>query len=315
MDIKKTFSDIYHETTNFQFVKRSWRWGIISGILIAISLGSLAIRGLNQSIEFTGGTSFEVKVAGDKAPDPAEARQIFADNEITEVKIQILNDDTIRATTENLTREVQDKIIAALAKYASVEESDVSVSEVGPSWGKQVTRKAVVALLFFFIVVALYMIIRFEWTMALSAITAVIHDIIICFGFYSITQLVVSPATVVAFLTILGFSLYDTVVVFDKIRDNTKIWEKLKQEPYGEVVNRSLNQVLMRSLNTSVVSVLPVLSLIFVGSFLLNATALLDFAVALAVGLVAGAYSSIFVATPLIVFIKRITKKADNIKV
>lgn len=315
MNIRQTFSDLYHERTNFQFTQRSWRWAIVSGILIAISLGSLAINGLNQSIEFTGGTSFEVRLENNKTPDAADVRAIFAENSIEDVKIQILNGDSIRATTENLPRATQDKIITALAKYAGAKEVDVSISDVGPSWGKEVSKKAFTALIAFFFVVALYMIFRFEWAMALAAILAVIHDVIITVGFYSITQFVVSPATVVAFLTILGFSLYDTVVVFDKIRDNTKSWEKLKQTSYSEMVNMSLNQVLMRSLNTSIVAVLPVLSLIFVGSYLLNATALLDFALALAVGLATGAYSSIFVATPLVVVIKRFSKRADNIKV
>jgi preprotein translocase subunit SecF len=176
-----------------------------------------------------------------------------------------------------------------------------------------VTNKSQKALIAFFIIVALYLIIRFEWAMSMAAIIAVLHDIFITIGAYALFQFTVSPATVVAFLTILGFSLYDTVVVFDKIRDNTKVWEKLKQEPYGDMVNRSLNQVLMRSINTSLVAVLPVASLIIVGSYILQATALLDFALALAVGLATGAYSSIFIATPLVVVIKKWSNRADNI--
>jgi preprotein translocase subunit SecF len=311
MGVQQQFSDLYHERTNYQFIKGSWKWAIVSGFLIAISLISFGVRGLNQSIEFTGGTSFETVVNG-KSPDPADVREVMADAGVEEVKVQIINDDSIRVTSEQLDRATQAKVIKGLSDYANVDPRDISISDVGPSWGKEVSKKALTALIVFFFVVAIYMIFRFEMAMAAAAIIAVIHDVIITVGFYSITQLVVSPATVVAFLTILGFSLYDTVVVFDKIRDNTKIWEKLKQESYAEMVNRSLNQVLMRSINTSIVAVLPVLSLILVGSFLLNAVALLDFAVALAVGLATGAYSSIFVATPLIVAIKRWTNKADN---
>lgn len=230
-----------------------------------------------------------------------------------EPKVQILNGTTVKVTAKHLDQNTQNKMLEQLAKYSGAKQVDISINDVGPSWGKKVTKKAGTALLAFFIVVALYLIFRFEWTMSLAAIIAVIHDVIITVGVYSITRFTVSPSTVVAFLTILGFSLYDTVVVFDKIRDNTKIWEKLKQESYGEMVNRSLNQVLMRSINTSIVAVLPVLSLIFVGSFLLGAVALVDFALALAIGLAVGAYSSIFVATPLVVVIKRWTNKADNI--
>lgn len=311
MGFTQNLSDLYHERTNFQFVARSWRWGIISGALLAISILSFVYQGLNQSIEFTGGTSFETIVKG-VTPDPAEVRELMVKVGVDEVKIQILNDDTVRVTSDRLDQDEQAEVLEALSRYAGVKVDDISISDVGPSWGKEVSRKAFTALIVFFFVVALYMVFRFEWSMALAAILAVIHDVIITVGIYSLTRFIVSPATVVAFLTILGFSLYDTVVVFDKIKDNTKVWEKLKEGSYADMVNRSLNQVLMRSINTSIVAVLPVISLILVGSVILNATALMDFALALAIGLATGAYSSIFVATPLIVTIKRLTKKVDN---
>ncbi|HMS24776.1 MAG TPA: protein translocase subunit SecF [Acidimicrobiia bacterium] len=311
MTIKSTFSDLYHEKTNYQFMSRKWRWLLISSILIAVSVGSFIANGLNTSIEFKGGTSFEATLA-EKQPDVGQVRDLLANNNLGELKIQTLNNDTIKVTAKRLSQDQQAGVLKELSEYASVDQTDISISDVGPSWGKRVTKQSTQALVVFFLLVALYMIFRFEWAMSLAAILSMLHDVIITVGIYSLLKFNVAPATVVAFLTILGFSLYDTVVVFDKIRDNTKIWKKLKQASYSDMVNTSLNEVLARSINTSIVAVLPVLSLIFVGTYLLGATALLDFSLALAVGLAAGAYSSIFVATPLVVVIKKWTNKADN---
>ncbi len=190
---------------------------------------------------------------------------------------------------------------AALAKYAGVKISAISVSEVGPSWGQQVSREALLALVFFFLAVSLYLTLRFEFKMAMAAIAAVVHDILITVGVYAVTGYEVTPATVIAFLTILGFSLYDTVVVFDKIKENTPQLTTVKGLTYTSMANRSLNQVLMRSLNTSFVALLPVTSLLVVGVGLEGALALRDFGLALFIGLMIGTYSSIFVATPLLV--------------
>ena len=313
MTFKSTLADLYHEQTNFQFTTRIWRWGIVSGLLIFISLGSLFISGLNTSIEFKGGTSFEFLMTNKEKPDVGKVRSIMAKENIADSKIQIVNDDSIKIVAEKLDKKTQNILFTKLSDYSGTKIADISFSDVGPSWGKQLTSKALNAMIAFFLLVAFYMIIRFKWAMSLASITAVIHDIIITVGIYSVFNLVVSPATVVAFLTILGFSLYDTVVVFDKVRDNQKVWQKLKQTTYAEMVNTSLNQVLMRSINTTIVAVLPVVSLIFVGTYLLGAVALLDFALALAIGLAIGTFSSIFVATPLIVVIKRMGNKVDNI--
>ncbi|MBP9115129.1 MAG: protein translocase subunit SecF [Acidimicrobiia bacterium] len=313
MTFKSTLSDLYHEETNFQFTTKIWRWGAISGLLIAISIGSLFVNGLNTSIEFKGGTSFELKMSNKKVPSVADVRDLLATEGLADSKVQIVNNDTVKIVAKKIGKAEQNILFKKLSDYSGTKIEEISFSDVGPSWGKQLTSKAVNAMIAFFALVALYMIIRFEWSMALASISAVIHDIIITVGVYSVFNIMVSPATVVAFLTILGFSLYDTVVVFDKVRDNQKIWQKLRQTTYSEMVNTSLNQVLMRSINTSIVAVLPVISLIFVGTYLLGAVALLDFALALAIGLATGAYSSIYVATPLIVVIKRWSKKVDNI--
>jgi preprotein translocase subunit SecF len=191
-----------------------------------------------------------------------------------------------------------------LAERADAAVSDVSVASVSASWGEEITRSAVQALIVFFIAIAIYISIRFEWRMAIAALVAVLHDVIISVGFYAIFQFEVTPATVIAFLTILGFSLYDTIVVFDKVHENTKALSA-SRVTFGDIVNLSMNQVLMRSINTSIAAVLPVLSLLVVGAWILGAVALQDFSLALAVGLFAGSYSSIFVATPLLWDLKR----------
>ena len=188
-----------------------------------------------------------------------------------------------------------------------------SVNAVSASWGSEITKKAVRALVFFFIAIALYISIRFEWRMAVGAILAVVHDVFISVGIYSVFGFQVTPETVVAFLTILGFSLYDTIVVFDKVHENTKRLTGGRRT-YADIVNLSMNQTLMRSLNTSLAAVLPVLSLLVVGSWIMGAVALQDFAVALLVGLITGSYSSIFVATPILAVLKEREPKWRAVK-
>ena len=197
-----------------------------------------------------------------------------------------------------------DRVTNALATYANATPRDVSVSTVGPTWGSDVSRNAVKALIIFFILLAVYLALRFEWKMSVSAIIAVIHDIIFTVGMYALFQFPVTPATVTAFLTILGFSLYDTVVVFDKVLENQRALTATGRSTYGEMVNKSLNQVLMRSVSTSLVALLPVMSLLFIGSGIYGATALEEFALALAAGLFIGSYSSIFVAAPMLAWWK-----------
>ncbi len=191
-----------------------------------------------------------------------------------------------------------------LAKYAGAKTTDVSISTVGPTWGGEVSRKALTALLVFFVVLALYLSIRFEFKMAMAALVAVMHDIVFTVAVYAISQFTVSPATVTAFLTILGFSLYDTVVVFDKIKENEGALTAIGRSTYRDMATRSLNEVLMRSLSTSFVALLPVFSLLVVGVGFFGATSLEDFALALFFGLLVGSYSSIFVATPALVWWK-----------
>ena len=215
-----------------------------------------------------------------------------------------IDGQNVTVTAKTLPVSPTEKVAVALARYAGATRDDVSISTVGPTWGHDVSRNAIKALIYFFILLAVYLSIRFEMKMAVAAIVAVIHDIIFTVGVYALFHFSVTPATITAFLTILGFSLYDTVVVFDKVRENQRTLAATGRSTYGEMVNRSLNQVLMRSLSTSLVALLPVMSLLIVGTGVFGATALEDFALALAAGLFIGSYSSIFVAAPLLAWWK-----------
>ncbi len=223
---------------------------------------------------------------------------------VKDPKIVIVGSKGVRAQGQDLSQAKTDKITEALAQYGGISRNSVSVSSVGPTWGATVSSKALRALIIFFFVIALYLSLRFTIKMATAAIIAVIHDILITIGVYAITGFEVTPATVIAFLTILGFSLYDTVVVFDKIRENERLVGTTNNLSYTDMANTSLNQVLMRSLNTSFVALLPVASLLVVGVWIYGALALRDFGLALFVGLLTGAYSSIFVATPILAWLK-----------
>jgi preprotein translocase subunit SecF len=298
-------SDLFHERTRYNFIERSWRWALLSGSLLLIAVAGLVIGGLNLGIDFTGGTSITVQVSGSTAPSINTVRDTLraAGQSNANISLQtnrVNGAQSVVVQTPTLSTTKLDQIKGALQRYGSV-----SVPEaVSATWGDTVTNKALVALGVFFLLIAAYLTFRFEWRMAVAAILAVIHDILLTVGVYAVTGFQVVPATVIAFLTILGFSLYDTVVVFDKVGENTPTVGTDRADTYSKMVNRSLNQVLMRSLNTSFVAVLPVASLVFVGSGLFGATALKDFAVALFVGLATGAYSSIFVAAPILAWLK-----------
>jgi preprotein translocase subunit SecF len=296
-------ADLYHERTNYQFIERSWRWAILSGTLIAIAVGSLLISGLNLGIDFTGGTQWQFTM-GKGSPSVADVRVVVQKEGVKDPKVLIVGGTQVRVQSKDVSAATKQKIVTALERYGSVKPGGVSINSVGSTWGKTVSSKALQAMVAFFILIAIYLSLRFEWKMALAAIIAVIHDIVITVGVYAVTQFEVTPATVVAFLTILGYSLYDTVVVFDKIGDNTKRLGSERGDTYSKMVNRSMNQVLMRSINTSLVALLPVASLLIVGTWLLGAVALRDFSLALFVGLLTGAYSSIFVASPVLAWLK-----------
>ncbi len=306
MSFKSQISDILHERTHYDFVGRKKLWFTISGAVIAVGVLFLVFRGLTFGIDFEGGTAWQVPIEQGKASTGA-VRDLMASNGLPDAEVAILRTggtESVRVQAERSSKEVQENIKNVLAEYGGARASDVSITDVGPTWGSEVSSKAVRALVFFFIAIALYLSLRFEPKMAIAAVAAVVHDILITVGAYAITGFEVTPATVIAFLTILGFSLYDTVVVFDKVKENAETLTAAGRETYSDMVNRSMNEVLMRSLNTSIVASLPVFSLLIVGSYLFGALTIRDFSLALTVGLLTGAYSSIFTATPLLAVMK-----------
>jgi preprotein translocase subunit SecF len=299
-------SRLFRGETTINFYGRRNIGFIASALILVVSAGSLFAQGLNLGIDFKGGVAFEVPVAGSMTE--AKATEILAANKIRNdnAKIQTLtsgSNQRVRIQLGDLPVATRITIQEALAKASNATVNDVSVSTVSSTWGRNITTKAIKALLIFFLLVSFFIAWQFEWRMALSAIAAMVHDLGISVGMYSVFKLEVTPATVVAFLTILGYSLYDTIVVFDKVHDNIERFSGSKVS-YGDIVNVSMNQVLMRSLNTSISSLLPVLSLLVIGSGVLGAIALREFALALLIGLATGAYSSIYIATPLVGLLK-----------
>lgn len=287
--------------TNINFLKW-WRRGLaLSAVLVVLSIGSLFVRGLNLGIDFEGGVSWEVPAPGVSVSEARNALDAVGEGQ---AKIQIVGADILRVQGPESSAEQTAKVREELAKLADTDVGNVSVSTVGASWGGDITRSAVRALIIFFIVMLIYLTVRLEWRMAIAAIAAVIHDVLISVGVYSIFQFEVTPGTVIAFLTILGYSIYDTIVVDDKIKENERLVGQSGRMTYGQMVSRSMNQVLLRSINTTVVSILPVVSLLVVGAFIMGAVTLEEFSIALLVGLIAGAYSSVFVAAPILVWAK-----------
>ena len=302
---------LYHGETAFDFVGRKRRWFALSALVITVGLASLLTRGLNFGIDFEGGTAWEVEAPNVSV---AKARDALRPMGLGDAKIQFVGGDTLRVQAEPRAGEAREEVTGALAELARVPRTQISVNQVGPSWGSEVTSKAQRALVFFFVAITLYITMRFEWKMAVAALAAVAHDILVTVGVYSLSGFEVTPATVIAFLTILGYSLYDTIVVFDKVEENTKGLASSGRLTYGDTVNLSMNQVLMRSLNTSLVAILPILSVLGIGSFVLGATTLEDFGLALLIGLLTGAYSSIFIAAPILAILKEREPRYASIK-
>ena len=301
------FRMMYRGEHHFDF-PALWRKAlIISGLLVVISVGALVVRGLNLGIEFEGGTSWEVTVTDLTI---ADVRDELAGTGAESGKIQTLGTDAIRVRADLDVADDVAEVTARLASLAGVDVTEVSVTTVGPSWGDQITNKARNALIWFFIIVAGYIAIRLEWKMAVGALIAVAHDIVISVGLYAVFQFEVTPATVIAFLTIMGYSLYDTIVVYDKVRDVGGRLTVTGRYTYSEMMNLSLNQVLMRSINTSITSVLPVVSMLVIGSLFLGALTLREFAIALLIGILVGTYSSIFVAASVVAYMKE--REAEN---
>ena len=279
------------------------RIGLITAIVIVVvTFGSLLTQGLNLGLDFEGGQAWDVPASADFDVD--EAAEVLDDNgvDVSASKIQRRDSDSrsvIAVQIEVVDEETAAAITAGFAEASGVDPNELNFEFTSSSWGADITRAAVRALVIFLIIVAIFISIRFEWRMAVAALVAMAHDVIFAVGVYTVFQFEVTPATVIAFLTILGYSLYDTIVVFDRVQENEGKYAGVRM-PYPDVVNISMNQVLMRSINTSISSLLPVASLLLVGSGILGAVALREFALALLVGMIAGIYSSIFVASPLL---------------
>jgi preprotein translocase subunit SecF len=292
---------LYRGEVSWDFIGRRRYWYAASMLVMLIGIGSLAIRGLNPSIDFKGGAEFQGPLNGHSISD---VRTAVSSTGITPEVAQTTGSGSsqrFQVQTETLEfPQVQQVETAIVNKLGITDRNELDVTTVGSTWGSQITHKAIEGLIVFLIAVIAYLSIRFEWKMALAAIIALIHDLIITAGIYSLSGLQVSPSTVIALLTILGYSLYDTVVVFDKVRENTAGIAGGSKMTFSEAANLGVNQTLVRSINTSVIALLPVIGLIIIGAGLLGAGSLDDLSVALLIGLASGAYSSIFIATPLL---------------
>ncbi len=309
-DAHGVWTRLYRGETSFDFVGRRRRWFLISATIILIGIISLFTRGLNLGIDFKGGTSWQVPSATLSTGQVQDAAgsvglgaatvEVLGNGAHRTIEVQ----DNLGSLSQAAKNAKETQVSSKLASLAHVPFNQVSLSDVGPSWGGDITTKAVRALIVFLAAIAVYISFRFEWKMAIAALVALFHDIILTVGIYSLSGFQVTPATVIAFLTILGYSLYDTIVVFDRVQENTRGIGASGKVTYSEVVNLSMNQTLARSVNTTLVAILPILSVLLIGAQLLGATTLQEFGLALFIGLSTGAYSSIFIASPLLALIK-----------
>ncbi|MDX6200197.1 MAG: preprotein translocase subunit SecF [Actinomycetota bacterium] len=298
-------SRLYRGETEFPLIQRRKTFYIVSVVLVLICLGSMLFRGFNVGEEFKGGASFSWPAGSTSVVQARSAIEGLGVSDPTVQTVGSSNGATdLRVTTGPLTDNKIDEVIDGISTKFHVDKNNINNANVGASWGKQVTKKALQGLVLFLIAVIIYISIRFEPKMAAAAIVALIHDLILTAGIYSITHFVVTPATVIALLTVLGYSLYDTIVVFDKVEENTRGLAGRSTQTYSEAAELAVNQTFMRSINTSLIALLPVSGLLFVGAFLLGAGTLKDLALALFVGLASGAYSSLFLATPLLADLK-----------
>jgi preprotein translocase subunit SecF len=298
---------LYRGEISFDFVSRQKLWYSISGAILVISLLALIFRGLDYSVDFKGGSAFTVPATSQVTQ--AGLNQVVAANggsnpTATEVKPFNGRPPYWQVQTTQLSTTKSLEIERAIAHKFGINVGNISITTVGSSWGSQVSQKALEALIAFLVVIVIYLSIAFEWRMAAAAFVALAHDIVITIGVYALTGFQVSPATVIGLLTILGYSLYDTVVVFDKVRENTAPILGTRKTTYSDAANLALNQTLVRSINTSLTALLPVAAILVVGTLLLGNGELKDLSLVLFVGMLSGTYSSIFIATPVLADLK-----------
>ncbi|AUG75989.1 preprotein translocase subunit SecF [Kitasatospora sp. MMS16-BH015] len=305
---------LYQGEVSFDFVGRRKVWYSISGLIVVLAAVGLAM-GLHLGVEFKGGAIYtvtkpgvtlnEAQDAANKLTHDSSARVQTTDKGA--VKIQIGSDKKIPAS------EAISTLATDLKIPADKVNDQITAQVIGPSWGHEISQKALTGLIIFMVLVTIYLAIAFEWRMAVAALVSLVHDLLITIGVYALVGFEVTPGTVIGFLTILGYSLYDTVVVFDTVRENTKDITKQNKHTFSEAANLGLNQTLVRSINTTVVALLPVAALLFIGGGLLGAGTLNDISLALFIGLAAGAYSSICVATPLYAQLKEATPEMRSL--
>lgn len=299
------FTALYRGETNIGFISSRRRWYAASGVIVVICIISFIVRGFHFGIDFSGGTSYTInnptgsltasavsKAFTDAGTAPQQAPEVVGSGGSQSIVVNFATQGTRQS--QNLTAAVAKALHISAAK-------DISPSTIGSSWGHDTTVQAVEGLIIFLIVVSIYIALRFQWRMAVGGIVALLHDIVVAAGIYSLVGFEVTPSTIVGLLTILGFSLYDTVVVYDKVGENSKDILAGSRMTFSEAANKAVNQTLMRSINTSVIALLPVAGLLFVGAGILGVGEIEDLALILFVGLLSGAYSSLFLATPIVV--------------
>ncbi len=302
-------NDLYSGQKSIDFVGRRWLWYAISAVIVLIAVGGLVGKGINYGIEFTGGAEYRVSLSADQVTQDTadELRQAVAGTGIDNASSPVVTtsgNEAILIQTEPLDDDESAEVGQVILETTGATNDDLSQSEIGASWGQEVAERALLGLSVFLVLVVLFIWAYFrQWKMSLAAIVALAHDVVITVGIYALSGFEVSPATVTGLLTILGFSLYDTVVVFDKVRENTADLRGTRQT-YAGAANLAVNQTLVRSINTSIVALIPVGCILYVGVVQLGTGSLKDLALALFVGMAAGVYSSVFIATPLLAHLK-----------
>ncbi len=292
--IKGLGGRLYSGETSINIVGNAKRWYVVSAIFTLLSIGALAVQGLHLGIEFKGGSAYtfpSTTATVEQARSAVESAGISG-----ELIIQKIGDDKIRVQTGSLTNAESDAVEAAIVSNFKVNAANIDTQLIGPSWGEEITKKALYGLLAFIIVIMLFLAMTFEPKMAFAALIAVLHDVLITVGIYALIGFDVTPATVIGFLTILGYSLYDTVVIFDKVRENTRSITSTSKQTFTQATNLAVNQTIVRSINTTVIALLPVAAILFIGGGLLGAGTLKDISLALFIGMIVGSYSSVFIA-------------------
>ncbi|MEI2809861.1 MAG: protein translocase subunit SecF [Nocardioides sp.] len=310
----KLGNDLYTGKRSIDFIGRWKLWLLLSGVIVAVAVGGLATKGLDMGIEFVGGAEYRVSLPSDQVTQSMadDLREAVAGTGIANAQAPVVStsgSEAILIQTQPLSGPESKTVVDTILKTSGASQDQLSQTELGASWGKEVAKRSLIGLGVFLVLVVLFIWAYFQqWKMSVAAMIALVHDVLITVGVYALSGFEVTPATVTGVLTILGFSLYDTVVVFDKVKENTKNLSTSRMT-YSQAANLAVNQTLVRSINTSLVALLPVAALLYVGIAQLGSGSLKDLALALFVGMAAGAYSSIFIATPLLAWMK--SREAD----